>query len=119
VPAMGFLKSQSQAPGDRSMSELDRLIHEPARLTIIALLSSVKEADFLYLLRETGLTKGNLSTHLVKLEEAGYVEIEKTFRGKIPLTLVRLNSEGKTAFEDYRSSMKEILTPSKALSKVR
>ena len=75
------------------MSELNRLIHEPARLTLIAILSSVKEADFLYLLRETGLTKGNLSTHLVRLEEAGYVEIEKTFRGKIPLTLVRQSKE--------------------------
>jgi DNA-binding MarR family transcriptional regulator len=81
------------------MSELDRVIHEPARLTIIVLLSSVKEADFLYLLRETRLTKGNLSTHLVRLEEAGYVNIEKTFRGKIPLTLVRLTSEGRAAFQ--------------------
>ncbi|MGH9647583.1 MAG: winged helix-turn-helix domain-containing protein [Bryobacteraceae bacterium] len=101
------------------MSELDRVIHEPARLTIVALLSRVKEADFLYLLRETGLTKGNLSTHLFRLEEAGYVEIEKTFRGKIPLTIVRLTSEGRAAFEDYRKSMKDILTPSKALSKAR
>jgi len=101
------------------MSELDRIIHEPARLTIIALLSRVKEADFLYLLRETKLTKGNLSTHLMRLEEAGYVEIEKSFRGKIPLTLVRLSSEGRAAFLSYRKSMKDILTPSKAPSKVR
>ena len=95
------------------MSELNRLIHEPARLTIVALLSSVKEADFLYLLRETGLTKGNLSTHLVRLEEAGYVEIEKTFRGKIPLTLARLSPAGRAAFQAYRESMQEILAPSK------
>lgn len=95
------------------MSELNRLIHEPARLTIVAVLSNVKEADFLYLLRETGLTKGNLSTHLVRLEEAGYVEIEKTFRGKIPLTLVRLSADGKAAFQSYRKSMKDILEPSK------
>ena len=101
------------------MSELNRVIHEPARLTIVAVLSSVKEADFLYLLRETGLTKGNLSTHLVRLEQAGYVEIEKTFRGKIPLTIVRLSSEGRAAFEDYRKSMKDLLTPSKASSKAR
>ena len=96
------------------MNELNRLIHEPARLTIVALLSSVREADFLYLLRETGLTKGNLSTHLVILEAAGYVDIEKTFRGKIPLTLVRLSSEGKAAFQSYRKSMKHILATSKA-----
>jgi DNA-binding transcriptional ArsR family regulator len=95
------------------MSELNRVIHEPARLTIIALLSSVKEADFLYLLRETGLTKGNLSTHLIRLEEAGYVEIEKTFRGKIPMTLVRLSAEGRAAFQGYRKSIKDILTPNK------
>lgn len=96
------------------MSELNRLIHEPARLTIVAVLSSIKEADFLYLLRETELTKGNLSTHLFRLEEAGYVEIEKTFRGKIPLTIVRLSAEGRAAFQSYRKSMKDILTPSKA-----
>ena len=95
------------------MSELNRVIHEPARLTIVAVLSTVKEADFLYLLRETGLTKGNLSTHLVRLEEAGYVEIDKTFRGKIPLTLVRLSSDGRAAFQNYRKSMKDILSPSK------
>jgi DNA-binding transcriptional ArsR family regulator len=95
------------------VSELNRMIHEPARLTIVALLSSVKEADFLYLLRETGLTKGNLSTHLVRLEEAGYVNIEKTFRGKIPLTIVRLNSDGRAAFQSYRKSIKDLLAPSK------
>lgn len=99
------------------MSELNRVIHEPARLTIVAVLSSIKEADFLYLLRETGLTKGNLSTHLFRLEEAGYVEIEKTFRGKVPLTLVRLSSAGKAAFQEYRKSMKDILTPSKVKAK--
>ena len=91
------------------MSELDRVIHEPARLTIIALLSSVKEADFLYLQRETGLTKGNLSTHLMRLEEAGYVEIEKTFRGKLPLTLARLTAKGREAFQNYRKTMNGLL----------
>ena len=80
-------------------------------MTIVAVLSTVKEADFLCLLRETGLTKGNLSTHLIRLEEAGYVEIEKTFRGKIPMTLVRLSAAGKGAFQEYRKSMKDILEP--------
>lgn len=91
------------------MSELDRLIHEPARLQIIALLSGAKEADFLFLQRETGLTKGNLSSHLMKLEEAGYVGIEKTFRGKIPLTLLRLTPEGRAAFQGYRKAMNGLL----------
>ena len=91
------------------MKELDRTIHEPGRLLIVALLSAVKEADFVYLLRETALTKGNLSSHLGKLEETGYVEIEKTFRGKIPLTLIRLTSKGRTAFQNYRQAMKGLL----------
>jgi len=91
------------------MIDLDRLIHEPARLRIVALLSGAKEADFLFLQRETGLTKGNLSSHLVKLEEAGYVQIEKTFRGKIPLTLAQLTSEGRSAFQRYRKSMNGFL----------
>jgi DNA-binding transcriptional ArsR family regulator len=91
------------------MSDLDRVIHEPARLRIVALLSGAREADFLFLQRETGLTKGNLSGHLVKLEEAGYVQIEKTFRGKIPLTLARLTREGRAAFQSYRKSMNGLL----------
>jgi DNA-binding transcriptional ArsR family regulator len=91
------------------MNELDRVIHEPARLQIVALLSGAKEADFLFLQRETGLTKGNLSSHLMRLEEVGYVEIEKTFRGKIPLTLARLTAEGRAAFREYRRSMNGLL----------
>ena len=70
------------------MNDLDRVIHEPARLMLVALLAGVSRADFGWLQRESSLTKGNLSSHLARLEEAGYVEIEKTFRGKIPLTLV-------------------------------
>jgi DNA-binding transcriptional ArsR family regulator len=91
------------------MSEVDRIIHEPARLEIVALLSGAKEADFLFLQRETKLTKGNLSSHLMKLEEASYVEIEKTFRGKIPLTLVRLTEKGRGAFQRYRKTMNDLL----------
>jgi DNA-binding transcriptional ArsR family regulator len=91
------------------MNEVDRIIHEPARLLIVALLSGAKEADFLFLQRETNLTKGNLSSHLIKLEEAEYIEIEKTFRGKIPLTLVRLTPEGRAAFQSYRKTMNGLL----------
>lgn len=91
------------------MIDLDRLLHEPARLVIVALLSGLKEADFLYLLRESSLTKGNLSSHLSKLEEAGYIEIEKTFRGKIPLTLVRLTKTGRAAFKVYKKAMNGLL----------
>lgn len=89
----------------RAISELDRVIHEPGRLMIIALLAAVKECDFLYLLRETEMNKGNLSSHLGRLEEAGYVEIEKTYRGKVPMTLVRLSDAGRSAFKQYRKEM--------------
>ncbi len=95
------------------MSELDRVIHEPARLLIVALLHGVKEADFLYLMREGDLTKGNLSSHLAKLEQAGYVEIEKTYRGKIPLTIIRLTKSGRAAFEDYRARLSGLLGKAK------
>jgi DNA-binding transcriptional ArsR family regulator len=91
------------------VAELDRVIHEPARLLIVALLASVKEADFLWLQRESELTKGNLSSHLAKLEEASYVEVEKTFRGKIPLTVLRLSKQGRGAFEAYKKSMNGLL----------
>jgi DNA-binding transcriptional ArsR family regulator len=91
------------------MPELDRVIHEPARLLIVTVLATVEEADFLYLLQATELTKGNLSTHLAKLEESGYVEIEKAFRGKIPLTLARLTTEGLNAFRRYRKEMTALL----------
>ncbi len=89
----------------QNISGLDRVIHEPARLTIVALLSSVKSADFLFLLKESGLTKGNLSVHLSRLEEAGYIQVEKTFRGKIPHTEYQLTSKGKSAFDQYRKSL--------------
>jgi DNA-binding transcriptional ArsR family regulator len=91
------------------MNELDRVIHEPARLTIVALLAGAKELDFVFLQRETGFTKGNLSSHLMRLEDAGYVEIEKAFRGKIPMTLARITAEGRSAFESYREAMNGLL----------
>jgi DNA-binding transcriptional ArsR family regulator len=76
---------------------------------IITILSAVESADFLYLQRETGLTKGNLSSHLSKLETAGYIDIQKTYRGKIPLTLCNLNETGRKAFNIYRDQLKYIV----------
>ncbi len=93
----------------RTMLEVNRLIHEPARLMILTILYAVEAADFLYLQNETGLTKGNLSSHLSKLEEAQYIAIEKTYRGKIPLTLCRLTETGKAAYEEYRSQLKHFV----------
>jgi DNA-binding transcriptional ArsR family regulator len=74
---------------------LDRLVHEPGRLAILTVLSSVADADFLFLQRTTGLTKGNLSSHLAKLEDAGLVDIDKRFVGKKPNTSVALTRLGK------------------------
>jgi DNA-binding transcriptional ArsR family regulator len=91
------------------LGQVDRVIHEPARLMIVALLAAVTEADFQYLHQSTGLTKGNLSVHLAKLEEAGYVQIEKTFRGKYPLTICRLTGAGKEELEKYRKVMRAAL----------
>lgn len=91
------------------LAEVDRLIHEPARLMIVAVLDSVEEADFQYLHLTTGLTKGNLSVHLSKLEEAGYIAINKTFRGKYPLTVCRLTDAGAQKLADYRKLLKVAL----------
>ena len=93
----------------RSLTELDRLIHEPARLLIVTILSTVESADFLFLQRETELTKGNLSAHLSKLENAGYVNIEKMFKGKLPLTVCMLTEAGQKAFDEYRLQMQNFI----------
>ncbi len=95
-------------PGVQELATIDRLIHEPARLMIMIVLSAVDEADFLYLQRECGLTQGNLSSHLSKLEEAGYVLIEKTFKGKYPLTVCSVTGKGREAFEQYAKTMRVV-----------
>ena len=77
------------------MAELDRLVHEPGRLAILTVLSSLADADFLFLQRATGLTKGNLSSHLSKLEDAGLVRIDKRFVRKKPLTTVEISEVGR------------------------
>jgi DNA-binding MarR family transcriptional regulator len=92
----------------KAISGVDRVLHEPGRMLIAALLYGVEGADFLYLLNETGMSKGNLSSHLAKLEEAAYAEIVKSFKGKIPHTLVKLTPKGRAAFDDYRRQLKTI-----------
>lgn len=93
----------------RCIADLDRVIHEPARLMIVALLFAVERADFLYLQHETAMNKGTLSSHLSRLEEAGYVAVTKTYRGKVPQTLLCLTGAGRKAFEQYRRNLKEAL----------
>lgn len=93
----------------KSLTAIDRLIHEPARLLIMAILYVVEAADFLFLERQTGLTRGNLSSHLSKLESGCYVEIKKEFIHKKPHTMLRLTAAGRQAFNNYRSHMQDIL----------
>jgi len=87
---------------------LDRLIHEPGRLAILTVLASVRDADFLFLLRATGLTKGNLSSHLAKLEDAGLVTIEKRFIRKKPNTNVTLTATGRTRIARHWEQLEQL-----------
>ena len=91
------------------IANIDRLIHEPSRFTVMAHLYVVESAEFIFLMRQTGLTWGNLSSHLSKLEAASYVAIEKEFIGKKPHTMLSLTDEGRTAFEQYRQNMRQAL----------
>lgn len=90
------------------MKELDRTIHEPARLRILMILSGVDVADFNFLLETLGLTKGNLSSHMDKLEKAGYVEVIKSFQGKMPHTDFRLTDAGRAALSVYWAELDSI-----------
>jgi DNA-binding MarR family transcriptional regulator len=89
------------------VADLDRLVHEPARLAIMALLYVIESADFTFLMNQTGLSWGNLSTHMSKLEEAGYLEVEKGFKGRRPNTTLRLTPRGREAFSEYARKMKQ------------
>ena len=95
------------APFER-LAGLDRLVHEPARLAILTVLSSCTSADFLFLQRLTGLSKGNLSSHLGKLEEAGLVAIDKGFVGKTPRTRISLTRHGREQIEKHWRQLDEI-----------
>ncbi len=94
---------------NRPWATLDPIVHAPSRLAILTVLSMVEEADFRYLLYATGLTKGNLSAHMSKLEAAGYLTVEKSFHGKIPMTVCRLTPSGRQALDRYRHTMRQLL----------
>ena len=87
------------------IKEIDRTIHEPARLLLLIYLYSVEKADFTFLKQQTGMSQGNLSSHLSKLELAGYIEIEKKFKNKRPLTLAKISDSGREAFTSYVKEM--------------
>lgn len=95
--------------GTSAIEEIDEVIHGKLRLGIMAYLSSVNPASFPELLRKTGTSNGNLSTHLSKLENAGYIEQEKGFKGKRPQTLVHLTEQGRSAWIKYLETMKAVL----------
>lgn len=83
----------------------NRTIHEPARLLLLIYLYSVEKADFTFLRKQTGMTQGNLSSHLTKLESAGYIHLEKSFKNRRPLTLVQITDPGREAFRSYVKEM--------------
>ena len=91
------------------IADIDRAIHAPARLMILALLAAVESADFTFLLTQTGLTRGNLSSHLGKLEEVGYITVTKEFVDRVPRTLIRLSEVGYTAVSNYQSNMQQVV----------
>ena len=103
--------SPNDIPGEdlQPISDIDPLIHAPTRLKILAYLSIVESADFTFLMRQTGLTRGNLSVNLRKLEEIEYVNIQKEFVDRIPRTLIRLTDEGRLAIQTYRKNMQLVL----------
>jgi DNA-binding transcriptional ArsR family regulator len=91
------------------IADIDRAIHAPARLMILALLAAIESADFTFLLTQTGLTRGNLSSHLSKLEEVGYISVTKEFVERVPRTLIRLSDDGRTAVSTYRHNMQQVV----------
>lgn len=97
------------------MQSLSRLVHEPARLAILVALSACEKADFLFLLNVTGLTKGNLSSHLSKLEQGGLVQVEKTYEVRQPVTYLRLTPEGREALKDHWNRLDALRVAGKKL----
>jgi len=91
------------------IEEIDRTVHAPTRLKILTVLAAVVNADFNFLTLATGLTRGNLSANLRKLEEIGYVTIEKGYANRVPRTLVQLTDEGRSALQDYTENMQTVL----------
>lgn len=89
--------------------ELDPLLHSELRLAVMSLLISVESADFSYIREKTGATAGNLSVQIEKLRSAGYIEVEKGFRGKMPQTTCKISKQGITAFENYVDALKSYI----------
>lgn len=93
---------------NRIHNNINRVVHEPVRLAILKILTSTKEVDFNFLLTMLGVTKGNLATHINKLETAGLVEVKKEFRGKMPHTSYKVTRTGRRQFQKYWENMREL-----------
>jgi len=102
---LGPNESQAKQPLDN----IDRVIHEPGRFLILTHLYVVESADFIYIMNQTGMTWGNLSSHIKKLRDAGYVEIQKEFVDEKPRTVLQITKSGRKAFEVYRKNMRAML----------
>ena len=100
--------TEALPPDVSTWQHVDRVIHEPARLAIAAVLAACESADFVFLRRATGLSQGNLSAHLARLSEAGYISVEKRFVGNLPNTLCRLTPAGRAALEAYRRQLRQL-----------
>jgi len=94
----------------RLAADIDKTVHEPARLMILSMLYVIDRADFVFLHSQTGLTRGNLSTHISKLEQESFVEVNKKFVNKKPTTVYMITDAGREALEQYQKQMKQILS---------
>jgi DNA-binding MarR family transcriptional regulator len=94
---------------DLPLADIDQIIHAPARLRILALLYVVTSLDYVFLKNQTGLSWGNLATHLKKIEDAGYITIQKGYQGKKPQSIIRLTSQGRQAFQEYKKTLQQVL----------
>ncbi len=106
--------TEPKSSGLQGLLEIDRLVHEPARLAILTVLASAEEVQFKFLEEALGLTRGNLSSHVSKLEEAGYLTVTKAFEERIPVTSYRITARGRKALEGYRLAMLQGLSRGKA-----
>lgn len=118
--AAGRQKPPARAPAAapdadlRRLLAVDRVVHEPARLLLLSMLASAEEVEFVFLEKTSGLSKGNLSSHLARLEQAAYLTVHKTFRGRVPSTSFRITPAGRAALHDYRARLRAALAAPEA-----
>ena len=103
------MKEQQKFPDNQPLGEIDPIIHAPARLTIMMILYVVESLDYVFLKNQTGLSWGNLATHLGKLEAAGYIKVQKGYQGKKPQSKIQLTPQGRSAFREYKSTFQQLL----------